>query len=253
MDLFVSYETTTGLSYAGHLKKALAKIKKSAFVADDDIPKGIKWDPCIKDAIGQCRYLAIILTLGAILSPEQITPEIVLAGKLGKVIIPCKLRTVSRMMTRTLPLVYDLQQIEFTDKEDLAEQMIMRVRKEEEEEGKSLQDEAAAAELSNVQTAVLAMMVDNNLTSLPHPVVLATNDLGAFPDASSVAGSVDKKADPNGTAYTYGDKGGFLLFQHDVTADGAETKLVNYVTKRYSRGTCTVDSFGTVTQATTGY
>src|SRR5512136_118030 len=59
------------------------------------------------------------------------------------------------------------------------------------------QTEASATELSNVQAAVTAMMVDNNLSTLPNPVAVATSDMSAFPDATSVGGT-QKLLDPNG-------------------------------------------------------
>ena len=115
------------------------------------------------------------------------------------------------------------------------------------------QTEASATELSNIQAAVTAMMVDNNLSTLPNPVAVATSDMGAFPDATSAC-LTDKLLDPSGTAYQAGDKDGFLLYQHDIIADNnAATDLVNYVATVTTKGTYTVDANGTVTQVTTGY
>ena len=112
--------------------------------------------------------------------------------------------------------------------------------------------EAASTELTNIQTAVVSMMVDNGLATLPNPVTVATANMSAFPDATSAV-TVDKLNDPNGTAYAAGDKDGFILYQHDITADGAQTGLVNYVATATTKGTYTVDAMGTVTQVTTGY
>lgn len=254
MGVFISYETTTGLSYASHLKEALRKIDISAFVADEDIPKGTKWGSVIDKAITDCEYFVVIMTMIAILSPDEIKREIELANQLNKHIIPCKPYTVDRMLTRTLPLVYDLQQVDFDVKEDLADKIVTAIIKREQEKvvGRTDVEEAAATELSNVQTAVIAMMVDNNLTRLPNPVTVATNDMSAFPDATSACG-VDKIADPNGNVYVIADKNGYILYQHDITADGAQTELVNYVATQYTKGTYTVDAQGTVTQVTTGY
>jgi ligand-binding SRPBCC domain-containing protein len=255
VDVFISYEKTTGLSYASHLKEALRKINIFAFVADEDIPKGTKWGSIIDKAITDCEYFVVVMTMGAILSPDRIKHEIELANQLNKHIIPCKPYTVDRMLTRTLPLVYELQQVDFDVKEDLADKIVTAIIKREQEKivGRTDVEEAAATELSNVQTAVVAVMVDNNLTRLPNPVVVATNDMGAFPDATSVCG-IDKISDPNGNAYTSGDKDGYILYQHDITADGAQTVLVNYVATRYTKGTYTMlDAYATVTQVTTGY
>ena len=114
------------------------------------------------------------------------------------------------------------------------------------------EEEAAATELSNIQAAVTSMMVDNQLSTLPHAVAVATDDMGAFPDATSVV-VTEKVTDPNGDLYQVGDKNGYLLFQHDITGDGAQTGLVNYVATDTTHGTYTVNANGTVAQASTGY
>jgi len=254
MLVFISYETTTGLSLARHVKKALRKINVSAFVANDDIPEGTKGKGVIDKAISDCDHFVVIMTMGAILSPDEIKHEIKLANQLNKHMIPCRPNTVDRMLTRTLPLVYDLQQIDFSDKEDLAEQVITVIMKHEKEKvvGRTSMEEAAETELINIQTAVIAMMVDNNLAHLPNPVSTATNDMSVFPDVS-VCG-VDKISDPNGNPYVSGaDKDGYVLYQHDIIADGAQIRLVNYVAVQTTKGTYSVDAQGTVTQVTTGY
>jgi type II secretory pathway pseudopilin PulG len=116
------------------------------------------------------------------------------------------------------------------------------------------EEEAAATEFTNVQSAVVAMMVDNQLSTLPNPVLVATSDMAAFPDATSACTVVGEKVnDPSGTAYADGDKDGFLLYTHDIVADGAVTPTVNYTATQNTKGTYTVDAGGTVDQATTGY
>lgn len=114
--------------------------------------------------------------------------------------------------------------------------------------------EAAATELSNIQTAVTSMMVDNQVSSLPNPVLEAnaTSDMTAFPD-TSVCG-VDKKQDPGGNNYTLlFDKDGYILYQHDITGDATQNDLVNYVATQNTKGTYYVNSNGTVEQKTSGY
>lgn len=113
--------------------------------------------------------------------------------------------------------------------------------------------EAAETELANIQTAVIAMMVDNELAVLPNYVTVATDNLSAFPDLLSVAGSANKLKDPNGLAYTGADKNGYILYQHDITGGGAQTGLVNYVAVETTKGEYTVTADGTVTQTSTGY
>jgi type IV pilus assembly protein PilA len=115
--------------------------------------------------------------------------------------------------------------------------------------------EAASTELSNIQSAVTAMMVDNGLSTLTNYVTTAnsTDNMSAFPDPSSAAGG-QKATDPDGTSYTASDGDGYILFQHDIIADNSSsTDLVNYVANETTKGTYYVDSLGTVVQATTGY
>ena len=58
--------------------------------------------------------------------------------------------------------------------------------------------ESKDTEFSNVQTAVVAMMVDNQLSALPNAIAVSTNLMNAFPDSATVAGSDDKLTDPAG-------------------------------------------------------
>ncbi len=112
--------------------------------------------------------------------------------------------------------------------------------------------EAAATELENIKTAVAALMVENNLSTIPHPVGTPTNDMETFPDVTSVAGSVDKAEDPDGNPYRSGDRNGYMLYGHDQSGDNDQTTLINYVVLYYTKGTYTVNAAGEVTQVTTG-
>lgn len=144
---------------------------------------------------------------------------------------------------------------DFESKEHFIDQVITEVprRKQQKVVGRTPNEEAAEVELVNIQSAVIAMMVDNNLRTLPNPVTVATNDMSAFPDATSICG-VDKIQDPQGNAYVSGaDKDGYLLYQHDIIGDATQTGLVNYITSRYTKGRYIVDASGTVTQVATGY
>ena len=115
----------------------------------------------------------------------------------------------------------------------------------------SHQKEAAETELANVQAAVHSMMVDNELAWLPNPVTVATNDMSAFPDATSVCG-IDKLTDYYGNPYKMNfDKDGYVLYQHDITGDGAQIGLVNYLASQYTTYWYYVDAAGTVTQVPT--
>ena len=98
----------------------------------------------------------------------------------------------------------------------------------------------AGIEYESIKTAVVSMMVDNGLPTLPNPVsaiaspcTTGTQDMAAFPDSSSVI-AVDKINDPNGTPYVegvdpLGDKAGFILYSHDTLAGDDQVQLVNYV------------------------
>ena len=115
------------------------------------------------------------------------------------------------------------------------------------------EEEAGETELSNIQSAVVAMMVDNGMSSLPTSVnTTATDDMFRFPDTTAI-GVGNKATDPNGVDYAAGDNDGYVLYQHDITGGGDNATLVNYVATRYTKGTYLVDALGTVEQVTTGY
>jgi prepilin-type N-terminal cleavage/methylation domain-containing protein len=115
------------------------------------------------------------------------------------------------------------------------------------------EQEAWETEFSNVQSAVVAMMTDNQLDTLPNPragAANATKNMHVYPDTTTAA---NKGADNNGVNFTAGDGNGFVLYQHDINGGGANTSLVNYVATQYTKGTYSCDALGTVTQVTTGY
>lgn len=117
------------------------------------------------------------------------------------------------------------------------------------------EEEAIDTEFANIQSAVSAMMVDNNLPTLPDPVdgTVATNDMSAFPDTSLLGGGVDQKGkDVLGTLYIAPDLTGYRLYQHDrVAGDVAPptgAAYVNYVAQKLTAYYYTVDASGTVSQ-----
>ncbi len=122
--------------------------------------------------------------------------------------------------------------------------------------------EAAQTEMTNLQTAVVAMMVDNQLSELPTGFVndsgvASTDNMSLFPHATAIVVTV-KIRDPEGNSYVegvdpLGDKAGYILYQHDITGNDEQTALVNYVAQEMTKGTYYVDSSGTVYQKTTGY
>ena len=117
------------------------------------------------------------------------------------------------------------------------------------------EEEAKDTELSNIQTAVVSMMVDNGLSELPTGFVLeagATDNMSLFPHETAVCATV-KLTDPDGDSYTASDKAGYILYRHDIAADNSTTPTVNYVASEQTKGTYYVDASGTVTQDSSGY
>jgi len=117
--------------------------------------------------------------------------------------------------------------------------------------------EAADTEFSNVQTAVISMMTDNNLSELPSgyvdgTVIAATDNMSLFPHSTAACGTV-KLTDPDGDSYTGSDKAGYILYKHDIDADNSTATTVNYVATEMTKGTYYVDKSGTVYQDSTGY
>ncbi|MFC1958761.1 type II secretion system protein [Chloroflexota bacterium] len=80
--------------------------------------------------------------------------------------------------------------------------------------------EAKNTEFSNIQAAVSTMMNDNELSELPTPVTLSTNNMALFPDTTEAA---NKGTDVLGNTFTASDKAGFYLSQHDRIADSNAT------------------------------
>lgn len=65
-DVFISYETTTGLEFAKHLRKALRRQKISSFVAGADIDFGKDPSNTIRLNLEGCRFFVPILTITAL-------------------------------------------------------------------------------------------------------------------------------------------------------------------------------------------
>ena len=86
--------------------------------------------------------------------------------------------------------------------------------------------EAAATEFTNIQSALISMMVDNNLSRLPvtRVTVNSTDDMADFPGAP------------------------YMLYGMSV-----DNQTTNYVATQTTKGTYSVDALGTVNQTTTGY
>jgi type IV pilus assembly protein PilA len=117
------------------------------------------------------------------------------------------------------------------------------------------EDEARRTEKHNVESAIVALMTENGLSSIPNAVAYtgadgnAISDMTTFPDSTSAAGGADKPKDPSGTDYQAGlDADGYVLYTHDITADGAATPTVNYITLKTTKYYYTCETDGTVRQ-----
>ena len=120
--------------------------------------------------------------------------------------------------------------------------------------------ETPEGELEVVSDAVALLMRGVNLVSIPNPItagtlpcLIGTQDMTAFPDATSGVGTNDKQTDPFGKPYTQGvdplgDKDGYVLIGHDAFADDEQTHLQSYVSFTRSAWCYSVDGDGTVYQ-----
>jgi len=120
------------------------------------------------------------------------------------------------------------------------------------------EDEASATEKANIQTAVIAMMVDNGLSAIPNPVNVAggaaTQTMTAFPDATSTVANAGKVTDPEGYAYADAtDTAGYLLYTHDITGSAVagpnpDQTDANYLATNSTEYFYTCEGDGTVRQ-----
>jgi len=129
-EVFICYETTTGLGYAKNLKEALGKMDRSAFVANEDIKKGEAGQKVIDETIKECEYFIAIITFPA-LGSEEVKREINLAQSFDRTIIPCKEKEVYASWLSKLPIISGLQRIEFKNEDELANRVISEILKRE--------------------------------------------------------------------------------------------------------------------------
>jgi len=129
-DVFICYETKTGLGCAKHLGEALRKVDRSAFIANEDIKKGEVWQEIIDETIKECKYFIVIVTIPA-LGSKHVKREINLAQSFSRTIIPCIKKRVHRSRLSELPVISDLNQIEFEDNEELANEVIFEILERE--------------------------------------------------------------------------------------------------------------------------
>ncbi|OQX22661.1 MAG: hypothetical protein BWK75_00165 [Candidatus Altiarchaeales archaeon A3] len=140
-DIFISYETTTGKSYAEHLKKALKKGDYKVFVASEIVAGG-KWISDIDSALRNCKYFIVIITSLTVKS-EYVLKEYNKATELNKRIIPCRYSKISISKTRSFS---EEQQLDFENEWELANKVIIELDKIKEKENKQIPIEKDADE-----------------------------------------------------------------------------------------------------------
>lgn len=138
-DIFICYESTTGKSYAENLKKALDRDNHNAFLADITLKSGDVWGEERDLALRKCRFFVIVITALTLKSPEVIK-EYKDAIRGGKRVIPCKYSDISRSETMELA---NLQQLNFRTDSELANKVIIEIRKivKDEEEGIKIEND----------------------------------------------------------------------------------------------------------------
>jgi len=116
------------------------------------------------------------------------------------------------------------------------------------------EDEARRTEFHNVSSSVIAMMTDNDITSIPNSLVyasdVASNDMEAFPDSTSewTGTPGGKVTDPDGDAYAAGDDPGYILYGHDRSGGDGAGPSVSYVTMSETTYFYTCEPDGTIRQ-----
>jgi type IV pilus assembly protein PilA len=116
-------------------------------------------------------------------------------------------------------------------------------------------EEARRTEFHNVASAVVAMMTDNNISTIPNPVTTtATNYMGdtadpavtGFPDVTTTFAA---KATAAGITYTgTAGRNGYVLYRHAKPTSATTFTVASYVSMLKTRWFFTVDSDGTVHQ-----
>ncbi|MFC1992309.1 type II secretion system protein [Chloroflexota bacterium] len=120
------------------------------------------------------------------------------------------------------------------------------------------EDEARRTEFHNVSSAIIALMVDNGLASIPNPEDFAggvgVQDMTAFPDDTSAAAGADKATDPEGYDYeAVTDADGYMLYGHDITGGAAADPNpnqtdVSYINLNVTTYFYTCEADGTIRQ-----
>ncbi|MBC8179527.1 toll/interleukin-1 receptor domain-containing protein, partial [candidate division KSB1 bacterium] len=127
-DIFISYESTTGSSFAKNLKNALEKRRRynhKVFLGDETLVVGDDWRNEIDSALNSCKYFMVIITALA-MDSDWVINEYKKAVKIKKRIIPCRYSKILLHDTNELAF---FSQIEFLDEYDLANKVIIELQR----------------------------------------------------------------------------------------------------------------------------
>ena len=123
INIFIAYETTTGLGLSENLKEALEKRGFEVFLASSSLRAGDKEYEKRYNELKKCKFFIIVITVITIYSNEVIK-EYKKAVELDKSIIPCRYKKIKIAETGEL---YGLQQLNFSDKYDLASEVLIEI------------------------------------------------------------------------------------------------------------------------------
>lgn len=123
-DVFICYESTTGTDFAEHLKTAMEKAEHTVFLADITIRSGGEWEEEINSALTECKYFVVLIT-ALTMGSKEVMKECNKATKLKKRIIPCRYSKIGVSETKELAR---LQQLEFENNSELANNVILEIR-----------------------------------------------------------------------------------------------------------------------------
>lgn len=138
-DIFICYESSTGEKYAEHLQKALIKANYCAFLAKTSLRSGNQWRAKIDCEIENCKFFIIIIT-ALTMNSTEVERESALAYKFQKRIIPCRYSYILIPETENLQM---LHQIEFSNDSELANKVIIEIRRiiNDESQGKLIEED----------------------------------------------------------------------------------------------------------------
>lgn len=127
-NVFICYESGTGTSYAKNLYKSLKSDGSKPFLASSDLLTNHVWRIKIDSALEESPIFIVIFTSGVYTS-DEVLRECKKAEELSKDFIICRWHTIEVSDTEIkisgVKKLSDYQQIDFEDKYDLANKVLL--------------------------------------------------------------------------------------------------------------------------------